>query len=131
MADLHVVVDLNFNISLPGVLPFLSTITRNLMALQDQVAALTAQSEALTAAVESARAATALTNDKADALILAHSTMADELAALRGTLVDPATIAALDAILATQAASIAKAQEITAAAVAQGAENDGAAAIVA
>lgn len=131
---IHLTVDHNFNFSLPGVLPFLATIQRTLMALQETVDALTAQNATLTTAIDQAAAASALTNDKADALILAHNVMADDLAALRGQIanqVSPATLAQLDTILANGAAAITKAQAITAAAVEQGAQNDQAAAIVA
>lgn len=124
---------LDINVNFPGVLPLLSTIQRTLMALQDSINALQAQAAEQGAALDQALAASALTNDKADALIVAHNVMADELAALRGTIanqVTPEALAALDAILANGASAIAKAQAITAAAVEQGAQNDQAAAIV-
>lgn len=127
-------VTLDINVNFPGVLPLLLTIQRNLMALQDSINALQAQAAETDAALDRAVAASNLTNEKADALILAHNTMADELAALRGTIanqVTPEALAALDAILANGASAIAKAQAITAAAVEQGAQNDEAAAIVA
>lgn len=123
---LHISID--FNVNLPGLTAFFNSLKEDIMGkLED----LQASTDALTVAVDAAKAQSAASNDKVDALILAHNVMADELAALKDTIAGGALVTAadIDAILAKQATALASANEITAGDTAQDVETDAATAV--
>jgi hypothetical protein len=122
-------ISIDFNVNLPGLKAFFNSLKEDIMGkLED----LKASTDASTAAVASAKAASEAANTKVDRLILAHNVMADELAALKGTIAGGALIseAEIDEIIAKQKAALADANEITSGDQAQGAETDAAADVV-
>lgn len=123
---MHISIDINVN--LPGLTAFFNSLKEDIMGKLEE---LQASTDALTVAVDAAKAQSAASNDKVDALVLAHNVMADELAALKDTIAGGALVTAadIDAILAKQATALASANEITAGDAAQAVETDAATAV--